>query len=221
MQATRPAPRSLRLGIACALLALAAAARAAEASFTASLSSEEASLAGIPRLSASQVAILDALIAQDMRVAHEGGVTGFSTGFSARHWETQRDASGLDRLSADQRAALDADVARLIALGPPPDQPFSYSPPAKVVSVAPSPVQSLVSAVKHAEVHGDLSLTVGAGSHGSSFYGTSMDVNVTDPTGHFTLGLGFEQFRGKGLIGLCGPDGLYGPEAYGPPYLGW
>jgi hypothetical protein len=67
-----------------------------------------------------------------------------------------------------------------------------------------------------AEIHGDVSFTVGAGSHGSSFYGTSVDLSVTDPTGHFTVAVGFDDYRGKGLLGQCAADSvLY------PPLAGW
>ncbi len=59
---------------------------------------------------------------------------------------------------------------------------------------------------------------VGAGGHGSSFYGTSEDLFVTDPSGKFTLGLGFSEFHGKGLVGPYGP---YCPIPYVPPYAGW
>jgi hypothetical protein len=166
--------------------------------------------------------VLDALVSQDVAAAHAGGVTGFSTGFSARHWDRERDASGIDRLSATERASLDSLAARAIAIGPAPDQAFAYTPPKVLPPPAPAAAQSVVATLKHAEVHGDVSFTVGGGSHGSNFYGTSMDVNVTDPTGHFTVGLAFAEFHGKGLLGLCGPDGIYEP-VYAPPspYLGW
>ena len=64
---------------------------------------------------------------------------------------------------------------------------------------------------------------MGAGSHGSSFYGTGMDVSVTDPIGTLHGRREFRNFRGKGLLGLCGPDGIYGPYCplpFRPPYLG-
>jgi hypothetical protein len=94
------------------------------------------------------------------------------------------------------------------AMGPPPSQAFTYARPA-----APPPPASLVSAPLSVEVHGDLSLTVGGGSHGSSFYGTSMDLFVTDPSGKFTIGVGFSEYRGKGFFnpyGLCEP--VYLPD---------
>jgi hypothetical protein len=219
MKASHPAVRWVRAGLSCAALMLVVTAHAAELSFIEGLSPTERTSVGTSRLSASQVAVLDALVAQDVTIAHQGGVTGFSTAFSARHWERERDASGIDRLSTAELAALDTLAARAIATGPSPDEAFAYTPP-KVLP-PPAPVkESVVSTVKKAEVHGDVSLTVGAGSHGSSFYGTGMDVSVTDPTGHFTVAVGFDTFHGKGLLGLCGPDGIYGPPYGVGPYLG-
>jgi hypothetical protein len=219
MQAFHPALRWLRAGLCCAALLLALGARAGELSFTAGLTSAERASVGISKLSSSQIAVLDALVAQDVTTAHQGGVTGFSTDFSVRHWDGERDAAGLDRLSASERASLDTLAARAIATGPSPDEAFSYTPPKVLPPPAPAS-ESVVSTPKKAEVHGDVSFTVGAGSHGSSFYGAGMDVSVTDPTGRFTVGVGFDTFRGKGLLGLCGPDGIYGPPYGVLPYLG-
>jgi hypothetical protein len=204
-----------------ASLLLATLARAADIDFAGGLSGEERAAVGIGHLSASEAAVLNGLVGQDVTLAHDGGVTGFSTGFCERHWDRERLSAGLVRLSATERAALDRYAARAIALGPPPDAPFSYSPPRTTVSPiasAPKPAapNPIVSTVQHMEVHGDLSFTVGAGSHGSSFYGTSMDLTATDPSGRFTIGVGVSDYHGKGLLALCGPDAPYGP--LGPPY---
>jgi hypothetical protein len=44
-----------------------------------------------------------------------------------------------------------------------------------------------------------------------------MDLYVTDPSGKFTVGFGYEEFRGKGPLALCDPYLPYGPySAYGP-----
>jgi hypothetical protein len=94
---------------------------------------------------------------------------------------------------------------------------FAYAPPA---IPAPAPPTALVSAPMSIAVHGDVSLTIGGGSHGSSFYGGAMDVYVTDPTGHFTLGVGLEEIRSKGFFGACGPFGLEAPDI-GPPLRGY
>lgn len=210
-----------------ASLLLATLARAADIDFAGGLSGEERAAVGIGHLSPSEAAVLNGLVGQDVTLAHDGGVTGFSTGFCARHWDRERLSAGLVRLSATERAALDRYAARAIALGPPPDAPFSYSPPrATVAPVASAPKPAgpnpIVSTLAHMEVHGDLSFTVGAGSHGSSFYGSSIDLTATDPSGKFTIGVGVSDYHGKGLLALCGPDAPYGPlgSPYGPygPY---
>lgn len=209
----------MRIGravLGCAALALVTPAHAAGPGFGDGLSPGERAACGIAKLTASQAAALDSLVSRDVTLAQQGGVTGFSSAFSARHSPQECKASGMDRLSAKEVAALDVYVARAIALGPPPVQSFSYSPPPKP---APVPAETLVSEVSRTQVHGDVSVTVGGGSHGQSFYGTSADLFVTDPTGRFTVGVGFEDYRGRGLLSLCGPNGPYGPVYGGPPYL--
>ena len=200
--------RLLRAGIACAAMLLATMARAAEAGFGDGLSAEEKAACGITRLTAAQLAALDGLVGRDVTLARQGGVTGFSSAFLARHSAQERAAAGIGLLSDKERSTLDRLAARAIAMGPPPSQAFTYARPA-----APPPPASLVSAPLSVEVHGDLSLTVGGGSHGSSFYGTSMDLFVTDPSGKFTIGVGFSEYRGKGFFnpyGLCEP--VYLPD---------
>jgi hypothetical protein len=160
-------------------------------------------------LTPAQVASLDGLVEHEVTSAHEGGVTGFASTFTERCTAGERSSTGIDRLSESDRSNLDALVARAIAAGPPPSQAFTYSPQPK--AAPPAPV-TLVSQPPHVEVHGDVSLTLGAGSHGSNFYGTSADLFVTDPTGKYTIGVGVSEYRGKGYFPLCGPILL------GPPY---
>jgi hypothetical protein len=224
-----PQRRFLRACGACAAVLLATLSRAVEIKFVDGLSAEERTTVGISKLTPAQAANLDSLVSHDVTSAQEGGVTGFSSTFLDRRTQAERKAAGINLLSPSERTALDILVARAIAIGPPPDQPFTYSPPAKPTP-PPAPAETLVSAPLHAEVHGDVSFTVGGGSHGSSFYGTSLDLNVTDPSGRFTLGVGFDSFHAKGYYPLYGPYAPYGPySAYGPlgsayigpPYWGW
>ncbi len=212
--------RLFRTGLACAALAAVAWTRAGAMDFSSGLSASERASAGIAALTSHQSAVLDGLVARDAKLAREGGVTGFSTAFSARHSEQERAGAGIARLGEKERQMLDMLVARSIAMGPPPDEGFVYSPP----QPTPPPTEVEVSAPPKTEVHGDVSLTVGSAGHGRSFYGTSMDLFVTDPKHGFTVGVGFQEFRGKGLLALCGPYGPFGPYAPGydgPPYLGW
>jgi hypothetical protein len=223
-----PSLRILRAGLAGTALLFATWAHAADIRFVEGLTSEERVAVGAQKLTPAQATYLDALVSHDVTIAREGGVTGFSSAFLDRHTPAERAAAGTGALTSAERVALDALVARAIALGPPPDQAFSYSPPAKPTP-PPAPPETLVSAPLRAELHGDVSMTFGGG-HGSSFYGTSIDLSVTDPSGKFTLGVGYEQFHGKGFYPLVGPYAPYGPySAYGPigpgyvgpPYWGW
>ena len=216
-----PLARFARLGLACAAVFAAAWAGAAGLDFTNGLSPQEAASAGLAKLTAQEITALNRLVDRDVTLAHQGGVTGFSTEFTARHTGQERVSSGINRLTDGERLALDRYAARTIALGPPPTQGFVYSPPAAKPAAPPSDVDITPNKL---EVHGDVSFTIGGASHGGSFYGTSMDATLTDPKHGFTLGVGFSEFRGKGLLGLCGPYGPYGPYAPGydgPPYLDW
>jgi hypothetical protein len=181
---------------------------AAAAGFSDELNPTERASCGIAKLSPPQVAALNGMVEHEVVAAHEGGVTGFASTFTDRCSPSERASTGIDSLSDADRSSLDALVARAIAAGPPPGQAFTYSPPAK--AAPPPPPVALVSKPLHAEVHGDLSLTLGAGSHGSYFYGTSADLFVTDPTGKYTIGVGISEYRGKGYFPLCDPY-LLGP----------
>jgi hypothetical protein len=204
----------LRAAVAGAALLAAAAAAAAEAPFSCGLSAQERAVSGIAGLSQAQVAALDRLVGHDVRLARQGGVTGFSSEFSARRTGPERAASGIDQLSGGERSRLDLLAARAIASPPPPSDTFTYQPPAE----SPGMEEVRVSSPPKIQIHGDLSIIVGGGSHGSSFYGTSEDLFLTDPSGTFTLGLGFSDFHGKGLVGPYGP---YCPIPYIPSLAGW
>jgi hypothetical protein len=213
MELPRPYLRLARIGFACFAVLLGIAARAAGSGFTDGLSAEQKAASGITRLNAPQLAALNTLVDHDMTLARQGGVTGFSSEFAARHTPQELAAAGVDRLSVKERAVLNALAGQAIAMGPSPSQTFEYVPPPPT-----PPVETLVSAPLGLQVHGDVSFTVGGG-HGSNFYGSSVDLFVTDPSGKFTLGIGVGEYRGKGLFwpyALSGP--IYGP-VYGPPPL--
>jgi len=198
------------VGMAWAALSLATAAGAAELGFSDGLSAGERAACGIARLTPAQVGALNALVEHDVILARQGGVSGFATAFSARHSARERAEAGIDALSDRERAALDGFAARAVAMGPPPMQVFTYEPP------PPAPPRVSLPAPHTVEVHGDLSLTVGGGGHGSSFYGASADVFVTDPTRTFTVGVGVAEFRARGWAGPYGPYGLYCAPYAGP-----
>jgi hypothetical protein len=214
---TIPGYNILRGAIACAAMFAAVAAGAAETTFSSGLSPQEMSASGITRLTPDQVLKLNGLVKRDVVLARQGGVTGFSSNFTARLTAKERVAAGTDRLSESELSNLDALAARAIALPPPPSDSFTYEPPA--AAAAPPGMEDVqVTAPLKLQVHGDLSVTVGGGSHGSSFFGTSEDLFVTDPSGKFTLGVGFSEFKEKGFFGPCGPCN---PAFYGPPFGDW
>ena len=211
MALPRFGPGFARIGIACAAMALVTIARAAGFGFSDGLSPEEKAACGLTKLATPQVAALNALVERDVTLARQGGVTGFSSTFAARHSAKELAAAGIDRLSENERSTLDSLTARAIALGPPPLQAFEYVPPPPT---PPAPPEILVPPPPATEVHGDVSFTVGGGSHGSSFYGGAMDLFVTDPSGRFTVGVGLSEYRGRGCFG---PYGICGP-LYGGPF---
>jgi hypothetical protein len=210
----RPDSRRFLAGLAAAVLVLASVARAAAFGFSDGLSADEKSACGLAKLTAPQVAALNAMVDRDMNLAHEGGVTGFSSAFTARLSPAQRVLAGLERLTDKERGFLDTMAARTIAMGPPPSQAFAFRASAPVPVPVP-PDETVVSAPPALQVHGDLSFTIGAGGHGSNFYGTAMDVLVTDPSGKFTLGVGVSEYRGRGFFGP------YSPFCLDPPIPGW
>ena len=177
------------------------AAQAQAFTFSDGLSPDERAACGLAKLTPKQVSALDAYVGRDVTLAHEGGVTGFSSAFSARLNPQQRTLTGVDRLSEKERAFLDTMAARTIAMGPPPSQEFSYRPSA---AAPPPPPEEVVAPPPSVQVHGDVSFTVGGG-HGFSYYGSSMDLFVTDPSGKYTIGVGVSEFRSKGLFGPYAP----------------
>ncbi len=206
----RPDARRFLAALAAAVLLFGSAARAAAFGFSDGLSADEKAACGLAKLTAAQVGALNAMVDRDMTLAHEGGVTGFSSAFTARLSPAQRTLAGLDRLTDKERGFLDTMAARAIAMGPPPSQAFAFRPSAPV-----PPDEAVVAAPPALQVHGDLSFTLGVGGHGSNFYGTAMDVLVTDPSGKFTLGVGVSEYRGRGFFGP------YSPFCIDPPIPGW
>jgi hypothetical protein len=198
-----------------AALSLAAllVATVAHAAFSDGLSPEERAASGVAKLAPAQVAALDGLIARDVELAHQGGVTGFSSDFAARHTAREREAAGIDRLSEKEVLNLDALAARAISLGPPPSDTFTYQARPK-----PPVPETIITEPPKLSVHGDVAVMFGAGSHGTSFFGTSADVFVTDPSGKFTLGVGVSEIRSRGYFGPYGP---YCAAFDGPPFAGW
>jgi len=160
-----------------------------DARFTDSLSSSEQSAVGLAKLSSPQCAALNAEVQHDITLARQGEVTGFAAAFTQRRTATERTAAGLDLLSSDERRQLDAFVARAIA------QPTTiglthFSQHRDAVEVT----------TYRPEIHGEMTVFAGAGSHGSSFYGGAITGIYDDPAHNFSAAATYAEIHRKGIF---------------------
>ncbi len=92
-------PAILRVALTAGLLAVAARLPAAEGGFTATVSRDQQTAAGLARLSVSEQQALDQLVAVEMDLARHG-VSGELAGtFSGRRTKPELKSTGLDRLT--------------------------------------------------------------------------------------------------------------------------
>ncbi len=191
-------------GFAFSLLLLATTAGSVRAaSFIDSLSPSDKVASGIVHLSSLQQAALNTFAVRDITLAREGAVTGFAGSFTDRRDDNQKKTAGLDTLTLKERGNLDALVATAISA-----RPMTYQATTAAPAPAAPPAPSMVLTAPKLELHGDVSVFAGGGK-GSSFYGTAFDVNVTDPSGKFSLAVGVSTVHSKGLP----PCLFYGPYA--------
>jgi hypothetical protein len=186
-----------------ASLLLAAALHAAEGGFTATLSLDEKSAAGITTLSADERNALDLLVADDLAFARREKLTALDGTFVSRLSEASRKSAGLDRLSPEQLAKLNELVAAAIAARPQPKE-------------RPRLKDKDVLTRKEGQVHGSVTVGYGWGSGGRVARFGSFAVNYTDPSGRFGLGLGLSTFDGDGFWGYY--PGYYTPGYYYPGF---
>lgn len=177
-----------------ALVAFAPAAFAAESmgGFTATLSSEQQSAAGLTRLSADEQTVLNTLVAREVSLARQGNVKAFAGTFSSRRKPAECATAGLDRLSPTEIAQLDLLVANAIAAGPAqPTMPRRLKP-------------SDVARNDRLEIHGEVSVAYGWGG-GREMRAGSVYTEIHDKDTGVTLGLGYSQFSGDGWWGCDDP----------------
>jgi hypothetical protein len=198
----------------CTVLA-AAPLHAESTAFASRLSDEERRASGVAKLTDEQVATLNNLVEREVRLARQGNVPAFASEFSLRRSAPERAKAGIDKLTPDERAKLDSLVAAAIAARPVEavlETPRSHAE--AVRGVAPKPI-----------VHGHVSFTVGTAGNGRNFYGGSVYVEQTDPQKGYSIGVGYSEYRGKGLwlwddYDYYGPYGYrYGYPYYHGPYL--
>jgi hypothetical protein len=142
---------------------------------------------GLAKLSATQRTTLDVQIQHDVTLARQGDVTGFATAFTQRRTAAERTAAGLDVLGNDERRQLDAFVARIIAQPAAPTLTHFSRNNDKVEVTTYRP-----------EIHGEMTLVAGAGSHGSSFYGGSITAIYDDPDHGFSMAATYAEIHSKG-----------------------
>jgi hypothetical protein len=183
-------PAMIRALVILAAFSAAIAARA-EVQFTQNLSPAEWKEAGFARLSTDQMTALDALIQRDVDAARQGDVVGFAKSFTERRTPDEWRRGGIDHLTPAERVKLDAIVAAAIATRP----AVAFIPRPAAAGAA----KEIKTAPRPWEVHGQVSMFVGAGSGGRSFYGGDFDVWATDPTHRITVGVGASEIRGKGF----------------------
>ncbi len=162
----------------------------AQARFSESLSPADWKAAGFANLSTEQLATLDGMIQRDVDSARQGDVVAFAKSFTDRRTPEERERAGLNRLSEIERAKLDSIIAGVIATRP----AVAFVPHPATKGMA----KEIATGPRPWEVHGQVSMFVGGGSGGRSFYGGDFDVWATDPTGHITVGVGASDIRGKG-----------------------
>ena len=180
------------LWLAGLLVLLVAPLRAADSGFSSTLSPEQRKAAGLDQLDASDVAMIDLLVASDLSNARQLRVTTLDERFSLRHSGPQ---GGLEHLSAAQIAQLDELVADAIAAQPlPKERPRLKD-------------NEVVSLKKRLEVHGGMSLTMGWASGGRNFREAGAWVSYYDPETGLGLAFAFSQYSGDAMY----PYGYYYP----------
>ena len=197
-------PALVRSLVAWLLVLSAAVAQTGDVRFSQTLSAEDRTAAGLPRLSSDEVAVIDALVRRDTGTrAGTAANDQASATFSQRLSADERRAAGLAKLSAVELPKLDAFVARHQSarlarslLAPP-----SYvTRPSRV-----TPTETK----KGREIHGSYSLSFGFGSGGYSEKSGSMMLTLEDPERGYSISVGYSETHTKG--GYIYRDPLYDP----------
>lgn len=182
--------------------------------FSKSLPAAEATDAGLTHLDPDQLAILDALVRQDVKSWDYVSKTPRADRFSARLSAVERHNAGLDLLSDAQLLRLDAAVERLMPVAP--RGSYAASTPAAPAS---TPIRA-VKINRAPEIHGSVSLMVAAGSGGYSAYGGAIEVNYTDPASGFAIAVAYSEVHSKGGYGY-GRHGCFGGLYDDPFFTGY
>lgn len=180
-----------RFGLAALVLCLGPVALpASEGGFTATLSAEQQTAAGLAKLSPDEAAALNTLVAREVAAARSGGVRAFGGTFLSRRLAAERSEAGLDHLSIAEQERLNEFVAASLAAGP-----AGQAPASKLTKI-----DSSVKDPRRLEVHGSVSLMYGWGSGGREMQGRAFDLRFTDPAGRYSLELRYLRTDGTGFV---------------------
>lgn len=190
--------------------------------FIVRLSESELLATGVHELSDQEKANLENLVAYEIASARAGGVTGFAGTFSSRRSAEELKATGMDRLSDEQRTRLDEHVAGYLA--DTPRVPYISRRDRSHSATTANGVELPPSDGPKLEVHGEVTVEVGASSQGS-YYGGSMTTVISDPKGRFNAVISYGTLRGDipyyDRYGRYDPyDPYYRPDRVLGPVLG-
>jgi len=176
------------VALSCLVAALASGSHAQDARFSKTLSASELKHSGLERLSADQLAVLDALIRRDAKInAVADSADPVSARFSQRLSPEERASAGLDMLSATELAQLDASV-----------RPPTSGSVSSLTSKAAGPVVQPEPSTPAPEIHGMISFTFGGGRGGYREIGGYMMLDYQDPAHGLELLVGYGESRISG-----------------------
>lgn len=165
----------------------------AEMRFSQTVGTPERPLLGLDKLSADQIAVLDALIRRDTTLRSRANADANAPdAFSRRLSADELRLTGLATLPADSLARLDAAIARrqtaVLA-------PFLLSPP--VYLARPGRIEAREQK-RERELHGTFSLSYGWGKGGYSEKTGAMTVTMEDPEKGLAVSVGYSETQVKG-----------------------
>lgn len=160
-----------------------------ELRFSTSLGAEERAAAGLTRLDADRVAVIDALVRRD---SSRPAVAGAPADFSARLTADERRTAGIDTLTAAERARLDAAVARHQSAR------AARSLQAPLVLAAPRGRITTEERRPERGMHGAFSLSYTFGRGGYSERTGSILLTHEDPASGLSLAIGYSETHVKG-----------------------
>ncbi len=159
--------------------------------FWAKLTPEERVAVGVEKLSETQRAALEAMIAKEVKLARQGNVRGFAGTFISRRTEEERVAAGLGILTTGEKYQLDRQVARALAATPP-------QPPV-LITRPPSEADLLLKTKSDWETHGFVQLEYGFGSGDREYKAATLAVEQVNVKTGTAFNFAYTVAEGEGL----------------------